>query len=79
MRTNLEDFITAVEFKDCVNSFKTSHNLNVEELLQMLKDEVEEFEEAYKNESKQNALLEIADIGVFAALLYNKIKEEKRK
>ena len=79
MRTDYTDLMNAVHFKDTVNSFKESHLLSVEELVALLKVEVQEFEEAYPNEKKADALLELADIVVFVNILFNKIKKEKRK
>ena len=79
MKTDYTDLMDAVRFKDTVNVFKTSHLLSVEDLVTLLKTEVQEFEEAYPKEKKADALLELADIVVFANILFNKIKEEKRK
>ncbi len=79
MRTDYTDMMDAVCFKDTVNSFKSSHEKTVEELIELLKGEVIELENAVRDESKANALLEVADIVVFAGLLFNKIKIEERK
>ncbi len=79
MRTDYTDMMDAVRFKDTVNSFKSSHEKTVEELIELLKGEVIELENAVRDESKANALLEVADIVVFAGLLFNKIKIEERK
>lgn len=80
-RVDYTDLMNAIQFKDCVNSYKESHKLSKWELLELLKGEVEETEEAMKDKTARKAdeLLEIADIGVFCGLLYNKIKQEKRK
>ena len=79
MKTDYTDLMDVVRFKDVVNSYKESHKLSVKDLTTLLKNEVEEFEEAYPNERKADALLELADIVVFAGLLFNKIKQERRK
>ena len=79
MKIDFTDMMDAVRFKDTVNAFKSSDTLKVELLIEMLEAEVKELKDAYKDESKSHALLEVADIVVFAALIFNKIKTEKRK
>ena len=79
MRTDYTDLMHAVQFKDTVNAYKANHKQTVEKLIEFLEEEVQELKDAYKNERKMNALLEVADIVVFAGMLYETIKKEERK
>lgn len=81
MRTDYTDLMYAVQFKDTVNAYKANHKQDKFALLQFLKDEVIELEEAMHDPQGRKAyeLLEVADIVVFAGMLYELIKQEPRK